>query len=720
MVSVTNNKQTPTESDDIDLGKIVGELIDHRKLIFAITTAFTVIAVLYALLATPIYQSTALIQVEQKQGNVILDSLSQMLPDSQPQSAPEIALIQSRMILGKTVDDLNLQAEIEPKYFPIFGRGLARLLGKEPGTISVSRFYLDSGSNDVPSEVTLTILGENNFEIEREGYSLKGKKGVLLEDKGVSILVDSIDAEAGSQFKITYISRLKAISNLLESLNVADQGKDTGMLNLTFTGDNPTLISQVLSSITQNYLAQNVARQAAQDAKSLEFLNEQLPKVRTDLDAAEDKLNSYRKQKDSVDLTMEAKSVLDQIVNVDNQLNELTFREAEISQLYTKEHPTYKALMEKKQTLQTERNKLNKKVSSMPSTQQEVLRLSRDVESGRAVYLQLLSRQQELNIAKSSAIGNVRIIDNAITEPEPVRPKKILVIVLGIIIGLFFSVGFVFVRVFLRRGIESPEQLEEMGINVYASIPVSEWLTKNTNKNKRQKNESDKLLSVENPADLAVEAIRSLRTSLHFAMMESKNNILMISGASPNAGKTFVSTNLAATIAMTGKKVLFIDSDLRKGYVHKMLGSKNVKGLSDILSGQAKVESIIERVSEGDFDYICRGQTPPNPAELLMHPRFKELLSWASQNYELVIVDTPPILAVTDAAIIGKYAGTTLLVARFEANTAKEIAASIKRFEQTGVVIKGCILNCVMKKASSYYSYGYSQYGYSYTDNKSK
>lgn len=720
MVSVTNNKQTPTESDDIDLGKIVGELIDHRKLIFAITTAFTVIAVLYALLATPIYQSTALIQVEQKQGNVILDSLSQMLPDSQPQSAPEIALIQSRMILGKTVDDLNLQAEIEPKYFPIFGRGLARLLGKEPGTISVSRFYLDSGSNDVPSEVTLTILGENNFEIEREGYSLKGKKGVLLEDKGVSILVDSIDAEAGSQFKITYISRLKAISNLLESLNVADQGKDTGMLNLTFTGDNPTLISQVLSSITQNYLAQNVARQAAQDAKSLEFLNEQLPKVRTDLDAAEDKLNSYRKQKDSVDLTMEAKSVLDQIVNVDNQLNELTFREAEISQLYTKEHPTYKALMEKKQTLQTERNKLNKKVSSMPSTQQEVLRLSRDVESGRAVYLQLLSRQQELNIAKSSAIGNVRIIDNAITEPEPVRPKKILVIVLGIIIGLFFSVGFVFVRVFLRRGIESPEQLEEMGINVYASIPVSEWLTKNTNKNKRQKNESDKLLSVENPADLAVEAIRSLRTSLHFAMMESKNNILMISGVSPNAGKTFVSTNLAATIAMTGKKVLFIDSDLRKGYVHKMLGSKNVKGLSDILSGQAKVESIIERVSEGDFDYICRGQTPPNPAELLMHPRFKELLSWASQNYELVIVDTPPILAVTDAAIIGKYAGTTLLVARFEANTAKEIAVSIKRFEQTGVVIKGCILNCVMKKASSYYSYGYSQYGYSYTDNKSK
>jgi tyrosine-protein kinase Etk/Wzc len=123
-------------------------------------------------------------------------------------------------------------------------------------------------------------------------------------------------------------------------------------------------------------------------------------------------------------LSLEAKSVLDQIVNVDNQLNELTFRESEISQLYTKEHPTYKALMEKRKTLQDEKVKLNQRVSSMPKTQQEILRLSRDVESGQAVYMQLLNRQQELNIAKSSAIGNVRIIDNAITQPKPVKPKR--------------------------------------------------------------------------------------------------------------------------------------------------------------------------------------------------------------------------------------------------------------------------------------------------------
>ncbi|KAB7893047.1 GNVR domain-containing protein, partial [Klebsiella pneumoniae] len=347
-------------------------------------------------------------------------------------------------------------------------------------------------------------------------------------------------------YNVTYMPHLKAIGMLQNALTLADQGKDTGILNLTLLGDDPKQTSIILQTIVENYISQNIARQAAQDEKSLEFLNKQLPIVRNDLDIAEDKLNSYRKMKDSVDLSMEAKSVLDQIVNVDNQLNELTFREAEISQLYTKEHPTYKALLEKRNTLQEEKNKLNKKVSSMPSTQQEVLRLSRDVESGRAVYLQLLNRQQELNIAKSSAIGNARIIDNAVTDPKPVKPKKILIVLFGFVLGLGFSVFFVLLRVFMHRGIESPEELEEIGVTVYASIPVSQWLMKKTNK---KNNESNVLLATDNPADLAIEAIRGLRTSLHFAMMESKNNILMISGASPSAGKTFISSNLASVIA---------------------------------------------------------------------------------------------------------------------------------------------------------------------------
>ncbi|MEC4082775.1 polysaccharide biosynthesis tyrosine autokinase [Klebsiella pneumoniae] len=718
-MSSTTNKTASKDADEIDFGRLIGEFIDHRKLIISVTSLFTLIALIYAIFATPIYQADALIQVEQKQANAILSNLSQMLPDSQPQSAPEIALIQSRMILGKTVDDLNLQARVKQKYFPILGRGFARLAGDKPGNISVSRLYMPGNGEDEP-KILLTVRDKNNFSVHSDDFTITGKVGELIDEKGISLKIDEIDAKPGTEFVIGYVSKLKAITGLQEGLNVTDQGKDTGILTLSLTGDDPVLIERIINSISDNYLAQNIARQAAQDAKSLEFLSKQLPQVRSDLDQAEGKLNQYRRQSDSVDLSLEAKAVLDQIVNVDNQLNELTFRESEISQLYTKEHPTYKALLEKRKTLQDEKAKLNKRVSAMPETQQEILRLSRDVESGRAVYMQLLNRQQELNIAKSSAIGNVRIIDNAVTQPKPIKPKKIVIVLVGIILGVMASAGVVLLRVFLRRGIETPEQLEELGINVYASIPIAETFTKSAVQkkgwSKKSVDEIQGFLAVDNPADLAIEAIRGLRTSLHFAMMEARNNVLMISGASPNAGKTFVSSNLAAVISQTGKKVLFIDTDMRKGYTHKLFNENNTNGLSDILSGKVEINRALKKVASGGFDFISRGMAPPNPAELLMHRRFGELLNWASENYDIVVLDTPPILAVTDAAIIGNYVGTTLLVARFELNTAKEIEVSVKRFEQAGVTVKGCILNGVVKKASSYYGYGYSHYGYSYTD----
>ncbi|UZI83994.1 polysaccharide biosynthesis tyrosine autokinase [Klebsiella pneumoniae] len=718
-MSSLKNKPENKDADEIDLSRLYGELIDHRKLIISVTAFFTLIALVYSLFSTPIYQADSLIQVEQKQANAILSNLSQMLPDSQPQSAPEITLLQSRMILGKTVDDLNLQAKIKQNYFPILGRGFSRLSGDKPGIINVSRLYLPKTDDDIP-ELTLTVIDANKFTIQTDSFEAEVKVGELFEKNNISLKVDEIQAKPGTSFTVEYLSKLKAINDLRDVLTVSDQGKDTGMLTLSLTGDDPVQIRKILDSISNNYLMQNIDRQATQDAKSLEFLNRQLPQVRHDLDISEDKLNKYRQQKDSVDLSLEAKAVLDQIVNVDNQLNELTIRESEVSQHFTKEHPTYKALMEKRVTLLEEKAKLNKRVSAMPETQQEVLRLSRDVDSGRAVYMQLLNRQQELNIAKSSAIGNVRVIDEAATQPRPVAPKKILIVIGGIIFGLIVSVAIIALRVFLRRGIESPEQLEVLGINVYASIPVSETFAKNITKglksNKKKSLEYDEFLAIQNPADLAIEAIRGLRTSLHFAMMEARNNILMISGASPNAGKTFVSSNLAAIISQTGKKVLFLDADLRKGYTHKLFNVSNENGLSDYLAGKVDIKNCVKQIKTAGFDFISRGMVPPNPAELLMHSRFQNLLSWASDNYDLVIVDTPPILAVTDAAIIGNYAGTTLLVARFEQNTVKEIEVSAKRFEQSGVMIKGCILNGVVKKASSYYGYGYSHYGYSYSN----
>ncbi|MEI7255230.1 tyrosine-protein kinase Wzc [Dickeya dadantii] len=716
-------KSEVDKADEVDLGRLLGTVLDNRWLIISIITIFTMLGILYTLLATPIYQSDALVQVEQNSSDNLLKDISSVLPDAKPDSSAEIELIQSRMVIGKTVDELALDIEVKEKFFPVVGKGVARLVGKKPGRILIPRLSVPASQLDEPMKLEILGNGAYRLDIKDEG-AFDGKVGQLASHNGVELLVSDVDAVPGTVFTVTKKGERSAIDNVLDSLTVADKGKDTGILVLTLTGEDPVLINKILNSISQNYLEQNVNRKSEEAGKSLEFLQRQLPVVRASLEESEDKLNKFRQQNDSVDLSMEAKSVLDTMVDVESQLNQLTFREAEISKLYTREHPAYRALLEKRVTLEKERNNLNKRVSGMPKTQQEILRLTRDVSVGQEVYVQLMNKQQELSINKASTVGNVRIIDLAEVQIKPVKPKKILVILLAVLLGGVVAVGFVLLKSLLHRGIESPEQLEELGINVYASVPLSEWQQKKdrefAGKNRKRNTRSDSLLAVGNPADLAIEAIRSLRTSLHFAMMEAKNNVLMISGASPGIGKSFISANLGAVVAQAGQRVLIVDCDMRKGYAHHMLGATADNGLSDILSGQIEAEKATRSTAVTNMFFIPRGQIPPNPSELLMHKNFVAFVEWAAQSFDIVLLDTPPILAVTDAAIIGRQAGTSLLVARFETNTPKEVEISIRRFEQNGTPIKGVILNAVIRRALSYYSYGYDSYQYSYDSDKKK
>ncbi|MFP1729108.1 tyrosine-protein kinase Wzc [Lonsdalea quercina] len=711
------------KSDDVDLGRLLGTMLDNRWLIISVTTIFTVLGILYVLMATPIYRADALIQVEQDAGDSLLKDVSSMLPDAKPQSAAEIELIKSRMVIGKTVQDLSLDTEVEQKYFPGIGKGVARIINQKPGNIAISRLQVPGILMN--KMLTLEVLAGGRYRLtDSDGrVDMTGKVGQLESRDRISILVSDIEAPEGTEFNVRKLDELTAINKTLNAMSVADKGKDTGVLSLTLEGVNPEKTQKILDSIANNYLQQNVERKSAEAAKSLEFLKGQLPIVRTSLDEAENKLNLFRQQNDSVDLSLEAKSVLDTIVGVESQLNELTFKEAEISKLYTKEHPAYRALMEKRKTLEDERDKLNKRVNSMPKTQQEILRLTRDVNVGQEVYVQLMNKQQELSINKASTVGNVRIIDSAMVEMSPVKPKKALMVLLSVVLGSMVSVAFVVLKTVLHKGIENPEQLEALGVNVYASVPLSEWQQKKDRemavRHKRGSPTVPALLAMGNPTDLAIEAIRSLRTSLHFAMMEAKNNVLMISGASPGIGKSFISANLGAVIAQSGQRVLVVDCDMRKGYAHQLMGTSGDKGLSDILSGQLAAETTVRQTAQENLSFIPRGQIPPNPSELLMHNNFSRFLGWASENFDIVLLDTPPILAVTDAAIISRQVGTSLLVARFLVNTPKEIEVSIRRFEQNGAEIKGVILNAVVKRAASYYGDGsYHYYAYEYKSDK--
>ncbi|MRE93940.1 polysaccharide biosynthesis tyrosine autokinase [Enterobacter bugandensis] len=710
---------TPHDNE-IDLIQLLAEMFDHRVMIACITLLFTVCAGIYAYSVTPIYQADALVQIEAKQDNSLLKSLSQFGTDLSPDVASELLLLKSRMILGETVDKLGLTYSVKRRVLPVIGPLLER--GRKAGELTIGALTLPL-LEDKPQELLLTVQEQGRYHLEGKTLEADGVVGKTLVKDGVTLLVTSLSAAPGTRFALKTVTKLEAINALQRRLIVSESAKQSGIISLTLTGEDPDKIAVVLNTIAENYLSQNIARQEAKDTRSLTFLQDQLPKIRRELDEAEARLNAYREQRDSVDLSLEAKTVLDQVVNVENQLNELTFREAEVSQLFKKDHPTYRALREKKQTLEQERTRLNNRVSSMPSTQQEILRLSRDVESGRTIYLQLLTRQQELNISRSSAIGNVRIIDPAVTQPGPVKPHKVIIIVFGMLVGLMLSAGTVLVRSAFKRGITSSEQLEAQGMPLLATLPRSVWLWKKTHLRRRtlfashwkHRTSNVPFPPVDRPADIFVEAVRGLRTSLHFTMMNAVNRIVVISGPSQDCGKTLVSTSLASIAAQAGQRVLFIDADMRKGYVHNIFKLNNQHGLSSVLGGSVEWQDAIQRFEKGGFDVLTCGPQPSHPVELLMNERFQTVMSRIDKEYDIVIVDTPPVLAVTDALLVARAAATTLLVARFGKTSVKEIENCRKRLQQMGVQVEGAILNDIVKSAAFYYHSGYSHYNYGYT-----
>ncbi|WP_272572984.1 polysaccharide biosynthesis tyrosine autokinase, partial [Providencia sp. PROV250] len=371
-------------------------------------------------------------------------------------------------------------------------------------------------------------------------------------------------------------------------------------------------------------------------------------------------------------------------------------------QLYTRNHPAYQSLLDKRQQLLREKEKISKNIQKLPNTQQQIVRLTRDVESEQAIYNQLVAKQQELSVLNSGITADVRIIDSAESQPNAVAPKKSLILVLATILGFIVGCAYVIAREFFNNKIKGTEDIDALGVNVYATIPFSNYEKKLIAAgNKRP-------LALENPADTAVEAIRSLRTSVYFSVMNQGNNLVMISSASPGVGKSFVTSNMAVVLANAGKKVLLIDTDLRKGRIHKAFGLSNKTGLSEYLAQQDITQPTIHHGVIENLDVICRGKNVTHSSELLMGERFKHLLDTVKGQYDIVVIDTAPILAITDSAIIGKYVGTSLLIAYYGVNTVKDIELSLKRFKQNDIEITGVILNGIDAKSDDYnYVYEY-------------
>jgi tyrosine-protein kinase Etk/Wzc len=312
----------------------------------------------------------------------------------------------------------------------------------------------------------------------------------------------------------------------------------------------------------------------------------------------------------------------------------------------------------------------------------------------------------------------VRVIDSAIPTYLPVKPKKTVSFILISLLGAMLGSGLVLLRRMWSHGIKDPKILEsKFGLPVFATIPHSKFQRRIADA-RRRKDAGVQLLCVRNQDELTVEAFRSLRTTLHFSMHDSLNNVLLLTGASPNIGKSFVTSNLAVVLAQAGKKVCLVDADMRRGSIHDDFGLAREVGLSDYLAGKATFDEIQKQSAIENLTVITTGLIPPNASELLLGKRTEILCESLSGRYDYVLIDSPPILAVADAMVLAQYAGTTLLVMKHGSHPVPEIELTLQRLEHSGVKVKGAIFNDVATSdGKSGYGYGYT-YQYKYGKKK--
>jgi tyrosine-protein kinase Etk/Wzc len=690
-------------------------LYESRWLIGGITALITLVAVLYALVAKPVYEANLMIHVEEESPNASKNILSEAssLFETKKAAIAEMELLRSRMVVSRAVDNLRLYIEVEPRYFPVMGFWFAnqnRGQLSNPGLFGYGG-YVWGGEKaevsvfDVPEawqnrQFTLTARAGNRYRFSGGGQRLafEGTVGqryrVPIPNGTLDIKVDRLYANPGARFQLQRKSRLDTIQTVQTGMVIAEQGKQSGVIGVKLQGENAERMNSVLSEIGREYMRQNQARKTEEAEKSLAFLNQQLPILKRQLEQSEDRYNQFRNAHGTVDLREEARINLTQAAAARTRRLELIQKKTELLARFTDDHPVVAAVNRQRKEVETEIDEVAARIKTLPVLEQEEARLTRDIKVDTDLYTALSNTAQQLRLISVGRVSNVRLIDAPMVPEKPVRPNRPLIVGLAVIIGMVLGSAIAFARKTLSGGIDAPEQVERLlGARVvYATIPHSVTQEKLTRRVKGEDGPLPLLAQIV-PQDPAVESLRSFRAALHFAMPHFRNNVVMLAGPTRGLGKSFVAANFAAIMAASGKRVLLLDADLRNGQLHRYFGVSRGQGLSKAITGELAAEEIIHRGVLDNLDFIPTGPLPPNRSEFLLHLNFSTLLETISPNYDLVLINPPAILSAADALIIGSHAGAVFILARARVTTDAEIIESIKRLNHAGLSPQGVLFN---------------------------
>ena len=740
-----NNLSKPIaaeEDDNIDLMALLFALLRGWKTILFFALLGLLIGVLYSRYVNPTFRSDALVQIDNKSSGLpaLGENISDLLGSEDSKAQTEAELIRSRMILEPVVDTLHLRIQLADLNIGVIDRIVKNStntqintpesvsLRTEGGQVQISQFNVSQGY--LNQSFTL-IRSESGFVLSNDFDDFKGQLNKPYQFKGIDgqiqITVTDLPNNAHA-VSITKNSLQSTTDQINQSLSVVEKGKQTGIIELSMTGPNQQQTSLILKQIILSYIDQNQSRGSEDTTKTISFMETQIPVLKKKLEDSEGVFNEFRKKYGTIDVAKEAELLLTENSQIDLQLNELKLKKADLTTYYTEEHPLVIQINEQLQVLNARKQEIDDTISGLPELQREFLKLSQDTEINREIYLTLLKNYQQLQIAKAGQTGFARIIDLPISTFKAIAPKKLLIIALALILGTMLGSMLVLIKNLLRNVVKDPERLEaKTGIPVIATIPRSPLLTR-LRKNKKSQN---RLLAYADNNGLSYEAIKSLRTNLMFGMptvgeVEHRAKVIVITGESPGVGKSFISANLSEVFAQLNKRVLIIDADMRLGELHKIFNMDSNNGLGDYLTQPktstqktlvVREDSLIPHSNIAEFthqthmdniDFISRGKHPNNPASLLASDNFDSMMQDLSARYDYIIIDTPPILAASDAIIISQYADKVLMVARYDKSIEGQVAYAIKQMHKANIQIDGIVLNDVQQGLMSKYSYHYS------------
>jgi len=727
-----------TDEQQIDIRNYLQVMMKRRWTIISVFTIIFVSVFIYTLTATPIYQSTVRLVIEKENPNVVsIKEVMSVDASTTDYYITQYKIIESRTIAREVIKRLNLKdsEEFNPKPKKNFLSNIKQSIKDIKKSIQDSVLSIfrtgnqENLANIEESDAQLVSAFLSRINVSPIRNSRLVDLNFIARDPRLAALTVNTLANVYIEKKLE--TKLKAVKNAVlwlhervdeerKKVEKAERKlleyKEKKGIFTDFSSDVEKITAQKLAKLNAQVIdaeahrveAETRYKQALALKKNPDMLDSIPEVLRNDLirEIKQMEVNLYKRISE---LSKKYGKNHPKMIAVQSEIDSLNDRKhKEIQRVINSLRNEYQVALAKEKTLLQALSKQKKESMELNQKSIQYGVLQREAESARHMYELLIKRFKETSLTEDMKTGNVRIVDPAETPKFPIRPRKKLNLFLGIIFGLFIGIAVAFTFEFLDNTLKNPEDIRNyLNIPYLGPVPTFDI--------EREDIDNPELITQYSPKSTASESYRGIRTSLLFSSADKPPKIILVTSAGPSEGKTLTSTNLAITMAQAGSRVVIVDCDMRKPKVHKMFGIGRDKGMSSVLVSN-ELENVLQDViihsDIPNLDVIPCGPIPPNPSEIIGSQKMNRIMEKLLEQYDRVILDSPPITAVTDSTILAKFVDGVMLVVHAGVTPRQVVKTGLEQLQGVDASILGAVLNDVDTGKESYYYYQYYYYYY--------